>query len=88
MELQAHRENLHFSSLNSLVRLEMREPHEASDRHNSEEKIDPSSRGQKGMHGRSPKKPTVGREDDLQWVASATYRRFYFGGIRSLHPKG
>ena len=77
MELQAHRENLHFSSLNSLVRLEMREPHEASDRHNSEEKIDPSSRGQKGMHGRSPKKPTVGREDDLLWVVDAIYRRSF-----------
>ena len=31
--------------------------------------------GQKTTHGRSPKKTTVGREDDLQWVVDATYRR-------------
>ena len=33
-------------------------------------------KGQKTPHGRSSKKPTVGRLDDLQWVAKATYRRF------------
>ena len=43
------------------------------------------ARGQKGIYGRSSKKPIVGRDDDLQWVALATYSRFYFGGIgRSL----
>ena len=35
------------------------------------------SEGQKGPYGRSPKKPTVGFEDDLPWVASTTYRRFF-----------
>ena len=33
-------------------------------------------KGQKTTHGRSSKKPTVGRDDDLQWVAKATYCRF------------
>ena len=31
----------------------------------------------KDPNGRSPKKPTVGRHDDLPWVAEATYRRFF-----------
>gem|GEM_PF-4470103 len=35
------------------------------------------SRGDFATYGRSPKKPTVGRLDDLQWVASTTYRRFF-----------
>ena len=39
-------------------------------------------KGVKATYGRSPKKPTVGRDDDLQWVALTTYCRFYFGGIR------
>ena len=34
--------------------------------------------GQKGPYGRSPKKPTVGFEDDLPWVVSTTYRRSLF----------
>ena len=38
------------------------------------------SEGQKGPYGRSPKKPTVGFEDDLPWVASTTYRRVLLGG--------
>jgi len=52
------------------------------------------SKGQKGMHGRSPKKPTVGREDDPQRGARAAYRRVPFlggcgvPGVSSLHPKG
>ena len=33
-------------------------------------------KGQKTTYGRSSKKPTVGRDDDLLWVAKATYRRF------------
>ena len=33
--------------------------------------------GQKTTHGRSPKKPTVGREDDLQWVVDAIYPRSF-----------
>ena len=32
-------------------------------------------RGDFATYGRSPKKPTVGRIDDLPWVASTTYRR-------------
>ena len=39
-------------------------------------------RGEKGPYGRSSKKPTVGRDDDLQWIASTTYSRFLGGGIR------
>ena len=39
-------------------------------------------RGEKGPYGRSSKKPTVGRDDDLPWVASTTYSRFLRGGIR------
>ena len=39
------------------------------------------AKGQKGIYGRSSKKPTVGRDDDLPWVALAIYCRFYFGGI-------
>ena len=35
--------------------------------------------GLKTTHGRSSKKPTVGRDDDLQWVASATYHRSLLG---------
>ena len=38
------------------------------------------------MHGRSLKKPTVGFEDDLPWVASTTYRRFYFGLSEGYSP--
>ena len=41
---------------------------------------------QKGTYGRSPKKPTVGFEDDLPWVASTTYSRFYFGLSEGLAP--
>ena len=40
--------------------------------------------GQKSTHGRSPKKTTVGRQDDLQWVVDAIYRRSFScpaGGI-------
>ena len=44
------------------------------------------SEGQKGLYGRSPKKPTVGFEDDLPWVASTTYSRFYFGLSEGLIP--
>ena len=33
-------------------------------------------KGQKTTHGRSSKKPTVGRLDDLQWVAKTTYHGF------------
>ena len=33
-------------------------------------------RGDFATYGRSPKKPTVGRRDDLQWVARTTYSRF------------
>ena len=36
------------------------------------------SEGQKGPYGRSPKKPTVGFEDDLPWVAKTTHSRFLF----------
>ena len=32
-------------------------------------------RGASATYGRSPKKPTVGRLDDPQWVARTTYRR-------------
>ena len=32
-------------------------------------------RGQKTTHGRSSKKPTVGRRCDLPWVVETTYRR-------------
>ena len=32
-----------------------------------------AGREQKTTHGRSPKKPTVGRRDDLQWVVETTY---------------
>ncbi len=39
----------------------------------------PLSKVEKGPYGRSSKKPTVGRHDDLQWVASATYRRSLLG---------
>ena len=42
----------------------------------------PFSKVEKGPYGRSSKKPTVGRRDDLQWVASATYRRSLLGGYR------
>ena len=34
--------------------------------------------GEKTTYGRSPKKPTVGRIDDLPWVGKATYRRSFF----------
>ena len=44
------------------------------------------SEGQKGPYGRSPKKPTVGFEDDLPWVASTTYSRFYFGLSEGYSP--
>ena len=40
------------------------------------------SEGQKGPYGRSPKKPTVGFEDDLPWVVSTTYSRFFFCPLR------
>jgi len=33
--------------------------------------------GKKGPYGRSSKKPTVGRDDDLPWVAETTYSRFF-----------
>ena len=29
-------------------------------------------------HGRSPRKPTVGRDDDLLWIVLATYRGSFF----------
>ena len=32
--------------------------------------------GDFATYGRSPKKPTVGRHHDLQWVASTIYSRF------------
>ncbi len=35
----------------------------------------------KTTYGRSSKKPTVGRKDDPQWVASTTYCGFLNGGI-------
>ena len=38
----------------------------------------PLPRAPKTTHGRSSKKPTVGRLDDLRWVASATHRRSLF----------
>ena len=34
--------------------------------------------GEKTTYGRSSKKPTVGRIDDLPWVGKATYRRSFF----------
>ena len=40
------------------------------------------SEGQKGPYGRSPKKTTVGFEDDLPWVVSTTYSRFFFCPLR------
>ena len=40
----------------------------------------------KGTYGRSPKKSTVGFEDDLPWVALTTYSRFYFGLSGGLIP--
>ena len=43
-------------------------------------------KGVKTIHGRSPKKPTVGFEDDLPWVASTTYSRFYFGLSEGYSP--
>ena len=44
-------------------------------------------KGQKTTHGRSSKKPTVGRLDDLPWVAKATYRRFPRGGANEPADK-
>ena len=35
-----------------------------------------SEGGEKTIHGRSSKKPTVGRQCDLQWVGKTTYSRF------------
>ena len=32
-------------------------------------------------YGRSPKKPTVGRINDLPWVGTATYRRSFFRSV-------
>ncbi|ERJ70341.1 hypothetical protein HMPREF1556_01609 [Porphyromonas sp. oral taxon 278 str. W7784] len=29
------------------------------------------------IHGRSPKRPTVGRRCDLPWVVLTTYSRFF-----------
>ena len=34
-------------------------------------------RGEKTTHGRSSKKPTVGRQCDLPWVGKTTYSRFF-----------
>ena len=45
-------------------------------------------KGEKTTYGRSPKKPTVGFEDDPRYVASATYRRFYFGGFEGELERG
>ena len=40
----------------------------------------------KGAYGRSPKKPIVGFEDDLPWVASTTYSRSYLGLSEGRFP--
>ena len=45
------------------------------------------SEGQKGPYGRSPKKPTVGFEDDLPWVVSTTYSRFFSAPSESPPPR-
>ena len=37
--------------------------------------------GEKTTYGRSSKKPTVGRIDDLPWVGKATYRRSFFRSV-------
>ena len=37
--------------------------------------------GERGTYGRLPKKPTVGRIDDLPWVGKATYRRSFFRSV-------
>ena len=37
--------------------------------------------GEKTTYGRSSKKPTVGRIDDLPWVGKATYRRSFFRSL-------
>ena len=37
---------------------------------------------EKTTYGRSSKKPTVGRIDDLPWVGKATYRRSFFRSVK------
>ena len=44
------------------------------------------SEGQKGPYGRSPKKPTVGFEDDLPWVVETTYSSFFSAPSESPPP--
>ena len=40
--------------------------------------------GEKGMHGRSSKRPTVGRLDDLQWVFGAIYGRSFLRCVEGV----
>ena len=44
-------------------------------------KKSPSQKGLFATYGRSSKKPTVGRIDDLPCIGTPTYRRFFFGRI-------
>ena len=43
--------------------------------------------GKKTTYGRSSKKPTVGRIDDLPWVGKATYRRSFFRSVEKGREK-
>ena len=79
------RENLlHLRSLESFVFVKSQDSSES--RFTSGlERLAP--KGRKTTHGRSSKKPTVGRLDDLQWIAKATYRRFPKGGANEPAEK-